>query len=502
MLFKKSAAIVIALLLVKFCFAQPSFITDSLDSYIQRGITHAQIPGLAIAVIKDGKVVIMKGYGVREVGKSDPVDENTLFMIASNSKLFTGTSLANLEAEKKISLEDKVTKYMPSFRVYDENVSSMITIRDLLSHHLGTKTFQGDFTFWNSNLSRPEIINRVKLLKPTRQFRKDYGYCNSCFLTAGEIIPIVTGMSWEKYIEENILKPLGMTNTYALTKGMEKRKNIAIPYTNSFGPLTRLPFDNIDNLAPAGSIVSNVKDVSKWLMMQLDSGRYEGKQIIPWSAIQRTRDVNTVLSSRKGAAPTHFRGYGLGIGINDYNGRMIYSHTGGADGFVTSTCFVPEERLAITVLTNNDNQGFFEILSLQILDAYLGMPYVNREARSYADLQAEAKRTQADIQKLKDRVKNTPPDQSLDFTGTYANELYGDLTIAKLPGNKLQMKFQHHDLTGRLEYMDNNEFMTTYDPIAYGIFASKFKVENGKVKSVEIKVNDFIEYDPYVFEKK
>jgi CubicO group peptidase (beta-lactamase class C family) len=368
MVLKKIAVACISLLLMNTAIAQPAFITDSLDNYIKRGMQHAQIPGLSIAVIKDGKVVVMKGYGVREIGKPDPVDENTLFMIASNSKLFTGTSLAKLDYEKKLSLDDKVSKYFPWYRVYDEDVSRLITIRDLLSHHLGTKTFQGDFTFWNANLSRQDVINRMRLLKPVQQFRKDYGYCNSCFLTAGEIIPVVTGMPWEKYIEENIFKPLGMTNTYALSKDFEKRKNIAIPYTNTFSPLTRLPFDKIDDMAPAGSIVSNVKDISKWLIMQLDSGRYEGKQVIPWSAVQKTRDMNTILSSRKtSGSSTHIRGYGLGVFMNDYYGKMIYSHTGGADGFVTNTCFVPEERLAITILTNNDNQSFFEALRLQIL---------------------------------------------------------------------------------------------------------------------------------------
>ena len=504
MLLKKLAAVCVTLLFVQLSFAQPSFISDSLDNYVKRGMKDAQIPGLALAVIKDGKVVVMKGYGVRELGKNDPVDENTLFMIASNSKLFTATSIAKLEAEKKLSLDDKVSKYIPRYKVYDEDVSRMITIRDLLSHHLGTKTFQGDFTFWNSNLSRQEVITRMRLLKPVQQFRKDFGYCNSCFLTAGEIIPVVSGMPWEKYIEENIFKPLGMTNTYALTKDIETRKNVAVPYTNTFGQLAKLPFDKIDDMAPAGSIVSNVKDVSKWLMMQLDSGRYEGKQIIPWSAIQKTRDINTVLSSRKfGSAPTHIRGYGLGVFINDYDGRMIYWHTGGADGFVTNTCFVPEEKLAITILTNNDNQNFFEALRLQILDAYLGMSYVNREANEFRNIQAAEKETQASIKKLQDRIKNNMPDKSRDFTGTYTNNLYGNLTITKGTDNKLQMKFEHHPfLVGTLEYMDNNEFMTTYSPIAYGIFASKFKVENGKVISVEIKVNDFIEYDPYVFEKK
>ena len=152
----------------------PSFITDSLDSYIERGMKQWEIPGLSIAIVKDGKVVLMKGYGVREVGKTEKVDENTLFIIASNSKLFTGTSIAKLDFEKKLSLNDKVTRYIPWFKLYDSNATRLVNIRDLLCHRLGTKTFQGDFTFWDSNLPKDSIIWKLRYLKPPGEFRQDY----------------------------------------------------------------------------------------------------------------------------------------------------------------------------------------------------------------------------------------------------------------------------------------------------------------------------------------
>ncbi|HSU26978.1 MAG TPA: serine hydrolase domain-containing protein, partial [Chitinophagaceae bacterium] len=189
----------------------PSFITDSLDSYIQRGMEQWQIPGLAIAIVKDGKVVLMKGYGVREMGKPEKVDENTLFIIASNSKLFTGTSIAKLDAEGRLSLNDKIKTYIPWFKLYDSNATRMVNLRDMLCHRLGTKTFQGDFTFWDSNLAKDSIIWKMRYLKPPGEFRQDYGYCNSCFLVAGQVLEKVTGMTWEKYVEDNILVPLSMT---------------------------------------------------------------------------------------------------------------------------------------------------------------------------------------------------------------------------------------------------------------------------------------------------
>src|SRR5687768_6219912 len=163
-------------------------------------MTDWNIPGLAIAIVKDGKTVVMKGFGVRDLKTMAPVDENTLFMIASNTKLFTGTALALLDTRGRISLDDKITKYFPDFRLYDSLTTKQVTIRDMLTHRIGTKTFQGDFTFWNTNLSRAEIMKRMRLLKPSLIYRQDYGYCNSCFLTAGEVIPKVTGRQWEQFI--------------------------------------------------------------------------------------------------------------------------------------------------------------------------------------------------------------------------------------------------------------------------------------------------------------
>jgi CubicO group peptidase (beta-lactamase class C family) len=490
------------------CFAslaQPSFVKDSLDAYIQKGIADWQIPGLAIAIVKDGKTIVMKGYGVRNLETKEPVDENTLFIIASNSKLFTGTALAQIEYNKKLSLEDKITKYFPDFKLYDSNITKMVTIRDMLSHRLGTKTFQGDFTFWDSKLSRKEIMQRMRYLKPPQTFRQDFGYCNSCFLTAGEVIPKVTGKPWEVYVYDSIVQPLGMTNTHMLTAGIAQRSNVATPYTTQFtNQLQQLPYDEVDNLAPAGSMVSCVKDVAKWLTMQLDSGRYEGKRILPWQVLAKTRRMNTVINSTKSKTyPTHFYGYGLGVFIGDYNGKQVYEHTGGAFGFVTNTCFIPEENLAITILTNNDNQNFFELLRKQIIDAYVNVPYVNRSEQQLANFKEEMAATAKQITVWKNRLTNQQPTQPLTaYTGTYENELYGTITITQKQ-NDLQIKFNsHNNLTATLQYMDANEWLMTYNNAAFGIFTTKFTLVKDKVISVEIKANDFVEYDPYVFKKK
>ncbi|HEX2631154.1 MAG TPA: serine hydrolase [Chitinophagaceae bacterium] len=483
---------------------QPKFITDSLDKYIEAGLKRWEIPGLAIAIVKDGKVIVSKGYGVRETGKKETVDENTLFIIASNSKLFTGTSIAKLDHEQKLSLNDRVTKYIPWFRLYDSTSTKLATVRDVLCHRLGTKTFQGDFTFWDSNLAKDSIIWKMRYLKPTGEFRQDYGYCNSGFLVAGEILSKVTGQSWENYVQDNILSPLGMSNTYMNTAGLANRNNVAQPHNNLCGPLSKIPFDNVDNLGPATSMVSNVKDITKWLMLQLDSGKYQGKQVLPWSVLQRTRDINILTGSRKSAAfPTHFRGYGLGVYSTDYNGRQVYWHTGGAFGHVTNICFVPEEGLGITILTNNDNQSFFEALRYQILDAYLGVNYTNRSLQQWGFFVTGKRAMEQDLNAMQTRVgKHAQPELKLeDYTGEYFNTVYGKITITK-KDNQLICRFQHHpDLIGTMDYMDKNAFRVTYSNIGYGIYPANFSVKDGKAVAVTIKANDFVESDAYLFVK-
>jgi hypothetical protein len=295
-----------------------------------------------------------------------------------------------------------------------------------------------------------------------------------------------------------------MMDTHTLGNNMEQMPDAAAPYTNSFyHDLQALPYDNVDNLAPAGAIVSSVNDISKWLIMQLDSGKYQGKRIIPWRAIQRTRDMNTIISSGKDPMfPMHYYGYGLGIFMSDYGGKQTFEHTGGADGFVTNTCFVPEENLGIAIFTNNDNQNFFEILRYQILDAYLDLPYRNYSALALPDFLNERKELLNEIDGYNARVKNKKPPLSLSaYTGDYNNPLFGNISIRVISGD-LTIKFNQHNLTAKLEYMDSGEWLLTYSNPAYGIFAVSFRTDNANVVSINLKVNDFIEYDTYTFTKQ
>ena len=483
----------------------PSFVRDSLDVYTNRALSEWNIPGIAVAIIKNGKVVVMKGYGLTEAGTNNKVDENTLFEIGSNTKAFTATALAMLDAEKKLSLDDRVTKWIPEFKLDNKLAGEQAIIRDLLCHRLGFQTFQGDFTYWTSNLTRKEVIEKMSHIKAPFEFRTKWGYTNAAFLTAGEIIPKATGKEWEVFLKERIFDPLGMTRTLALSKGLASATNAAKAYTLVDEKLTKIPYADIDNLAPAGSIASSVNDMSKWVMMLLDNGKYNGKDIVPVIAIQQTRLPHSILGNggsfyNKG----HFALYGLGWFLEEYSGRKIVSHTGGVNGFVTSVTLIPEEKLGILVFTNTDQNAFYEALKWEIMDAYLGNVYRNYSKVYLMGNKAQrAGRQKSDKQLQDSAALGLTPQLSLnEYIGDYFNDVYGNMSIVR-ENNQLRMKFSHHpNMFAKLESLGGNRFYATFSDPEFSKAIFPFHIENGKVKSVTVKVADFIEYNPYEFVKK
>jgi CubicO group peptidase (beta-lactamase class C family) len=501
------------LLFCLFCFVtanaqnvdRSKFITDSLDVYINRALTNWRIPGAAICIVKDGKVVLVKGYGTKELGMSNKVDANTLFMIGSNTKAFTATALAMLQADKKLSLDDKVTKYIPEFKMDNKLAGEEAIVRDLLCHRLGFRTFQGDFTFYNTNLSRYQVIEKLGKMKATYPFRTTWGYTNSAFLTAGEIIPRVTGKQWEVYLKENIFTPLGMSNTLALTADMPKALNRTVPHTLVDGRLTAIPYCNIDGLAPAGSISSSASDMGKWVMALLNNGKVGNKQVIPQAAIAATRQPQDIVGS-----VNHLNGessyelYALGWFVQDYAGHRLVMHDGGVNGYVSSVTLVPKENLGIVILTNTDQNALYEALRWDILDAYFKMSY-----RNYSDTYLGYNKTSANAEmaadkKLRDSVLLNPkPELSLGkYTGKYVNDLYGSLDITRGDNNDLEIRFEHHPkMFARLQALGGNRFYVTFSDPVYGKAVFPFTVQNGKVTNLRVKVADFVEYNAYDFKK-
>jgi CubicO group peptidase (beta-lactamase class C family) len=481
------------------------FITDSLDLYINRALTNWRIPGVAVGIVKDGKIVLMKGYGIKELGLQTKVDANTLFMIGSNTKAFTATALAMLQADKKLSLDEKVTKYIPEFKLDNKAAGEMAIVKDLLCHRLGFRTFQGDFTFYNTNLARHDVIEKLGKMKATYPFRTTWGYTNSAFLTAGEIIPRVTGKPWEVYLKENIFAPLGMVNTLALTADMPKALNRTVPHTLIDGRLTAIPYCNIDGLAPAGSISSSVNDMGKWMMALLDNGKAGNKQVIPEAAIAATRQPQNFVSSvRHLNGETGFELYGLGWFLQDYAGRHLVMHDGGVNGYVSSVTLVPQEKLGIVILTNTDQNSLYEALRWEIMDAYFKMQY-----RNYSDVYLAQYKNGSNAQlladkKLRDSVAlNIKPALSLrKYTGKYVNDLYGNMTIEDGEDNTLDMRFEHHPkMFAKLQPLGGNRFYVTFSDPTLGKAVFPFVVQAGKVTGVRVKVADFVEYNPYDFRK-
>lgn len=483
----------------------PSFVKDSIDEYVERALKEWKIPGASVCVIKDGSVVIMKGYGVREMGTNNKVDENTLFMIGSNSKAFTATALAILDAEKKLSLDDKVQKWLPDFKLYDPWVTKEVIIRDLLCHRLGFETFQGDFMFFDSDLSTTEMREKFGRLKPLYSLRSKWGYTNAAFMTAGEIIPKITGKTWAEFLKEKIFTPLKMNNTLALSKDIVSASNKASAHTVWRGELRKVPYGSIDAMAPAGAISSSVSDLSKWVIMQLNNGKFEDKEIIPASAIAKTRLPHSILGNGGTMFNTgHFALYGLGWFLEEYNGKKIVSHTGGVNGFVTSVTLVPEEKLGIVVLTNTDANNFYEALKWELMDAYLGLPYRNYSNR----LLLSQNMGDAEMEKMltaKRDTVNSKPKTALalnEYTGEYEHEIYGNMNI-KLEKGELIMRFEHHpNRYSKLEALGGNRFLSTWNDPMYGVKVLPFTAENGKVKSLTVRVADFVEFTPYEFIKR
>lgn len=425
-------------------------------------------------------------------------------MIGSNTKAFTATALAKLDYEKKLSLDDLVTKWLPDFTLDNKMAGEQAIVRDLLCHRLGFLTFQGDFMYWKSNLSRKEVIEKMGKIKAVYPFRTTWGYCNAGFLTAGEIIPRVTGISWENYIQENFLNPLGMTRTLALNRNFPDAINKASAHDIVQGRVVAVPYCMIDNLASAGTISSSVNDMSKWVIMLLNNGMYGDKKIVPSEAIAETRFPNSILGNNGGFFnQTHFRLYGLGFGLKDYAGKLIVSHTGAVTGFLSSVTLVPEDTLGIVVLTNSIRNSIYYSLKEEILNACLGLPY-----RNYS--QIFESRDKQDENERNMRIRQLEDSAALNlgtflpvkaYTGEYTHYVYGGMKIIQEKG-ELRMIFSHHpNMYAKLESLGNNRFFASFSDPEFEEAVFPFAVKDGKVVSVTVKVADFIDYTSYLFTK-
>ena len=496
---KKLISPIILFLIANISFAQGNFIKDSLDIYIKREMDRCRLPGLAIAIIKDGKVIHMKGYGYSDLEKKTPVTENTVFQIASNSKAFTGTAVALLEHYGKLKLDDKVRKYLDYFRMSEDWRTEQVTITDVLSHRIGFATFQSDFLNWNCNRSRKDLVANMVNVTPKYGFREKYGYCNIGFVTAGQIIQVISDTIWDDYLKHHFFIPLDMKNTSTYSKEFLANPNSSKAYSLVDNKVTEITPANVDNLGPAGSITSCVNDLSKWVIMQLANGKYNGKQVVPSMVIQRTRQSNTIVGDGNGKG-SNFETYGLGWFLNDERGKKVVTHDGGANGFLSKTVLVPEDNFGFVILTNSDAQYMFEGLGKQLLSDLTKQPYYNYSSFYDYGFKANYQKTESDINDLKLKAKSFTPEAGAykKLEGLFGNKVYGKILI-EAKENSAEVKFEYHpQYKATLKYLNANTLLLDYNDPVLGVHEITFS-EKGERPSIEIKVNGFVDYDTYLF---
>jgi CubicO group peptidase (beta-lactamase class C family) len=471
------------------------------DAYARAALRTFNTPGAAVAVVKDGRVVFAKGYGVRRLGEPAPVDDHTLFQIASNTKAFTTAALAMLVDEGRLAWDDRVTQHLPWFQLSDPYVTRELTVRDLLTHRSGLGLGAGDLLWYHSEYSRDTILRRIRYAKVASSFRSEYAYDNVLYVAAGEVIPALTGQSWEDFIQRRILQPLGMREARLTARNVRPDDNFAAAHAMVEGRLSVVAKDTFEATNAAGGIVAGVSELARWMLVQLDSGRVResaganGGGARLWSA-DRTREMwsgQTIMSppdlppAMKAYEPT-FLLYGLGWDLRDYRGHKLVTHTGGVDGMTSRTLLVPDARLGIVALTNGESP-LSTALAWRLLDHYLKVPRTDWAAalseyvRSY---EAEGKKAEAAA--VASRDSTSRPSLPLErYAGRYTDQMYGDVTIAK-EGDRLVLRFSHSPaLTGDLEHWQYDTFVARWRqrniPDAYVTFALK---PDGAIKTMEM----------------
>jgi CubicO group peptidase (beta-lactamase class C family) len=478
-------------------WAQVAAPPADLDSYIANSMRTFEVPGMAVAIVKDGKVLLAKGYGVRKLGDPTPVDERTRFGIGSNTKAFTTAALAGLVDAGKLSWDDPVYQRLPGFVMYDPYVSHEMTIRDLLTHRSGMGLGEGDLLFWpQTTYTRDEIIYKLRFMKPASGFRSHYAYDNLLYMTAGQIIPAVTGISWDDYIRQRIFTPLGMNNSNVSNAALQPGDDRAFPHSRVDGKLQVVRFEALDNAGPAGAINSCAVDMAKWVQVQLNRGTFmdrEGRLFSEqqskemWSP-QTILPIGNYAPPLAGLKPT-FADYALGWALRDYHGRKLVGHTGGVAGFVSRVMLVPEENLGVVVLTNAEESGAFDSILYHVLDHYFSLPPTDWIAAYKSVKDMDEKDAAQEMKKAEGaRAADSKPSLPLEkYAGTYNDAWYGPITIRGESGS-LVITFDHTpSMIGDLQHWQYDTFKAHWrDHTIEDAFVSFTLKPDGSIESARM----------------
>jgi CubicO group peptidase (beta-lactamase class C family) len=465
-----------------------------LDAYIPKALAEWRGAGVAVGVVRNDSLLYARGFGVRQVGTPDAVDDRTLFAIGSNTKFFTAVAAGMLADGGKLSLDDRITKHLPWFQLYDPWVTREFTLRDALSHRSGLGR-RGDPLWYGTGRSRDELVRLVRHLPPNSSFRTDYGYQNLMFITAGQTIAAAAGMSWDDVIARRIFQPLGMTDSRTLMSQLRQQSNVAMPHElGTSEPTPRvIPWRDIDNAGPAGSITSNVQDMAKWMRFILANG-VRGRDTLLKSLtladITGPHSIPTRVVNDTMGLGRHFSLYGLGIGLNDMLGVKVLQHTGGIDGMLSFVAMVPERKLGVVVLTNvSGHNALYAALGQKILVDLLGGPKRDWSAQSLAETQkAEGQEAEQVKKRLDARVANTQPSRPLtEYAGNYRHEMYGEVVVTLEDG---ALRVRHGpEVDIRLQHFHYDTFNARSSGLLLGDTAwVTFSLDSGaKVSAVAIE---------------
>jgi CubicO group peptidase (beta-lactamase class C family) len=449
----------------------------SLESDVTRTMKAFDVPGIAIAVVKDGKVVAAQGFGVRKLGEPAKVDGKTLFEIASNSKAFTAAMLAMLVDEGKLAWDDPVTKHLPDFQMYDSYVTREMTVRDLLTHRSGLGLGAGDLLWWpTTNFSTDEIIEKLRYIRPATSFRSSYAYDNLLYIVAGKIIAAKTGKSWGESVRERILKPVGMSTTTTSLAENEGNPNVSNAHSKINDKIAAVKSMPVPNAVGAVGINTNAEDIAKWMNVLLAGGKVgvgaDGKEVRLFSAKQ-SREIWSAQTPMKimepkaplAATKPNFYAYGLGFQLRDYQGRMVALHGGALQGFYSKVVLVPEAKLGIAILTNAESGRALDSLQYRLMDHYLGVANPADWIKVEADVEAEAhaKELERIAKASATRAAKSQPSLPLaSYDGDYEDTWYGKATISHTGGKQVLTFARTPDLTGELEHFQHDTFIVRW----------------------------------------
>jgi len=458
--------------LLLFNFAVNAQLSSSqVDSLVQKTLVTFDVPGIAVAIVKDGKVIHSKGYGVRSLNTKEPVNENTFFGIASNSKAFTAAGLGILVDEGKLKWDDKVVDLIPGFKMYNPYVTQEFTVRDLLTHRSGLGLGAGDLMIFpdSNRVTKNELIHNLRYLKPVSAFRTKFDYDNLLYIVAGEVLAKVSGMSWEEFIETRIMRPLGMNYSAASYPRLKDKANSIDAHAPVDGKLKVISkgFPEISNAA--GGIWTNADELSKWVIMQMNGGKYGeslAKKLFSSEVHEEMWSPQTIMPGG-GNYRNHFRSYGLGWFLSDENGYLEVEHTGGLRGIVSQVTLIPEMKLGIIVLTNQESGYAFTSITNSIKDSYFGIKKKDR-IKSYKELEeqneAEGKKvTEAvwDAIKLQQKKNSEKPDLSR-YEGLFRDSWFGEVQIQQRDGKLWFQSLNSPKLGGEMLFYKGNTFVVKW----------------------------------------